>query len=166
MLMALPPFTEGVSTAARGSSREGRMPCGISLLWTRHAKCHNRSRNPRFVTSTPIAGNWAQNSCMRLRGIFLGVAAALLCAVMAHDVYARGKSGSAARSSMSTGAHPHHAHSGSFPQRHFHSSFVAVGVGVPFYYYPGAYYYPGYYYPGYASPPPPPPGWYFCPAYN
>jgi len=102
---------------------------------------------------------------MRLRGIFLGVAAAALGAVMAHDVDARGKSGGAARSSMSTGAHTHHAHHGSFPQRHFHSSFVAVGVGVPFYSYPGSYY-PGYYYPGYASPPPPPPGWYFCPAYN
>ncbi|MFL6570830.1 MAG: hypothetical protein ACJ8G4_03665 [Burkholderiales bacterium] len=130
---------------------------------------------------------------MRLRGIFLGVAAALLGAAVAHDAYAGGKSGGAARSSASggarfaapamgsmrshfataaggrtVGASPQHFHNGQHihnGRNHFHSS-VAIGVGVPIYYYPGSYYYPGYYYPGYYSPPPPPPGWYFCPAYN
>jgi hypothetical protein len=128
---------------------------------------------------------------MRLRGIFLGVAAALVGAAVAHDAYA-GKSGGG-RSSASAGGTrsapamssmrssfagtvraqartvvgtPQHFHNGSFPHRHFHSSFVAIGVGVPIYAYPGSYYYPGYYYPDYYSPPPPPPGWYFCPAYN
>jgi hypothetical protein len=125
---------------------------------------------------------------MHLRAAFLGAAAALLGAAVAHDAWA-GKSGggrSAASSggtrAMSSGgtrfaapamrssfatvngrvvASPQHIHNGSFPHRHFHSGFVAIGVGVPIYSYPGAYYYPGYY-----SPPPPPPGWYFCPAYN
>jgi len=126
---------------------------------------------------------------MRLRGAFLGVAAALLGAAVAHNAYA-GKSGGGGRSSASAGgtrsaapaigsmrssfgavvgsravvASPQHFHNGTFPHRHFHSSFVAIGVGVPIYAYPG--YYPGYAYPGYYSPPPPPPGWYFCPAYN
>ena len=127
---------------------------------------------------------------MRLRGPFLGVAAALLGAAVVHDAYA-GKSGggrssasaggtrsaapavSSMRSSFATVAgsrtvvgSPQHVHNGNFSHKHFHSGFVAIGVGVPIYSYPGAYYYPGYYYPGYYSPPPPPPGWYFCPAYN
>jgi hypothetical protein len=133
---------------------------------------------------------------MRLRGTFLGVAAALLGAAVAHDAWA-GKSGGGrsagsggarfagpATSSMRSGfatvagrttvagrstvagraavvASSQHFHNGTFPHRHFHSGFVAIGVGSPIYYYPGSYYYPGYY-----SPPPPPPGWYFCPAYN
>jgi hypothetical protein len=125
---------------------------------------------------------------MRLRGTFLGAAAALLGAAVAHDAYAGGKSG-AGRSSASAGGarfaapamssmrssfagsrtvagSPQHFHNGNSHHKHFHSSFVAIGVGVPIYYYPGAYYYPAYSYPGYYSPPPPPPGWYFCPAYN
>ncbi|HJY76356.1 MAG TPA: hypothetical protein VKE95_06970, partial [Burkholderiales bacterium] len=128
---------------------------------------------------------------LRLRGVFLGVAAALVSAAVAHDAWA-GKSGGgrssgggahfsgggarfsgSAMGSMrsgfrsSTGARFVAVPSGSrhFHNGHFHSSFVAIGVGVPFYGYPG-YYYPGYAYPGYYSPPPPPPGWYFCPAYN
>jgi len=124
---------------------------------------------------------------MRLRGACLGVAAALLGAAVAHDAYA-GKSGGgrssasaggtrsapAMRSSFAgqraVGASPQHFHNGQQHfhngHNHFHSSFVAIGVGVPIYAYPGSYYYPGYAYPGYYSPPPPPPGWYFCPAYN
>src|SRR4051812_41173056 len=124
---------------------------------------------------------------MHLRGTFLSVAAALLGAAVAHDVYAGGKSGGAARSSASGGGRfaapamnsmrsgfataagsrtvagsPQRFHNGQHHSHnghnHFHSSVaIGVGVGVPFYYYPGAYYYPGYYYPGYASPPPPPP---------
>ena len=116
---------------------------------------------------------------MRLRGIILGVAAALVGAAAAHDAWA-GKSGggrsaggarfaapamSSMRSSFSHAAGGRFATvppgSRHFHNGHFHSSFVAIGVGVPFYSYPGAYYYPGYYYS-----PPPPPGWYFCPAYN
>ena len=118
------------------------------------------------------------------------MAVALLGTALAHDAYA-GKSGGGRSSASAGGARiaapamgsmrqsfagvagsrgsPQHFHNGQRfhnGQKHFHSSFVAIGVGVPFYYYPGAYYYPGYYYPGYYSPPPPPPGWYFCPAYN
>ena len=131
----------------------------------------------------PLARNSAHNKPMRLRGAFLGVAATLLTTAVAHDAYAGksgGRSGGAraaapAMSSMRSSfaavaggqravvASPQHFHNGTFPHKHFHSSFVAIGVGVPFYY-PG--YYPGYAYPGYYSPPPPPPGWYFCPAYN
>jgi hypothetical protein len=166
--------------------------CGITLFLARHAKCHNPGLKSSICYHYPMAGNSAQNKhmsrCMHLRGTYLGVAVALLGAAVAHDAYAGGKSGGAARSSVSGGARfaapamssmrsgfanvaggravvtsPQHFHNGN---KHFHSGFVAIGVGVPIYSYPGSYYYPGYAYPGYYSPPPPPPGWYFCPAYN
>jgi hypothetical protein len=72
---------EVASTPVRGTHGEGRMPCWITLLRARHAKCHNPALKSSICYRYPMAGNWAQNShmssCMRLRGACLGVAAAL-----------------------------------------------------------------------------------------
>src|ERR1043165_6802143 len=162
--------------------------CEVSQREAKGATCFRCT--PRREIGRRIG--WMRS--VRLRATFLGVAAALVGVAVAHDASA-GKSGGgrsgggapfsggAARfagsemggMSSSSGvaggrfvavpAGSKHFHNGHFHNGHFHSSFVAVGVGFPFYGYPG-YYYPGYAYPGYYSPPPPPPGWYFCPAYN